>query len=177
VWGIKKRLRSLKLGRDGEKAVGQFLDQLREREYKVFHDVVGKSFNIDHVLIGPAGVFTIETKTRSKPNPDARVVFDGKKIRVDGFEPDRDPIIQSRAQAGWLRELLTESTGREFKVRSVIVYPGWFVENKRPINRTTWVLEPKALPKFLDHEPAQLSRDEIQLASFHLSRFIRTTSV
>jgi len=51
VYWTLPRLRALKLGRDGEKAVGQFLERLRERGYRVFHDLIGNGFNIDHVLI------------------------------------------------------------------------------------------------------------------------------
>jgi len=61
-------------------------------------DVVGDGFNVDHVLIGPAGVFTVETKTHSKPRGDARVVFDGEAIQVAGMEPDRDPVVQARGR-------------------------------------------------------------------------------
>jgi hypothetical protein len=164
------------LGRDGEKVVGQFLEVLRERGYRVFHDVIGDGFNVDHVLIGPAGVFTVETKTHSKPNGDARVTFDGETVRIDGFEPDRDPVIHAKAQASWLRALLSESTGRRFEVRSVIVYPGWWVNEGSIKANTVWVLEPKRLPTFLDHEPRRLSKDDILLASFHLSRFVRTAA-
>jgi hypothetical protein len=167
-------LKSLRLGRDGEKSVGQFLETLRGRGYRVFHDVIGDRFNVDHVLIGPAGVFTVETKTHRKPNGLAQIIFDGDTIRIDGFEPDRNPVVQAKAQASWLRELLTESTGREFEIKSVIVYPGWFVNNTGPKNRAIWVLNPKALPTFLDREPAQLSQENVQLACFHLSRFLRS---
>ena len=170
------RLRALKLGRDGEKAVGQFLEKLREQGYRVFHDVVGNGFNIDHVLIGPAGVFTVETKTRSKPGGDARVVFDGEAIQVAGMEPDRDPVFQARAQASWVRELLSESTGRRFSVRGVIVYPGWYVDESRFRGNSVWVLEPKRLPMFLGQEPARLSQEDIHLAAFHLTRFVRTVT-
>jgi hypothetical protein len=167
-------LHALKLGRDGEKAVGQFLESLRERGYRVFHDVVGGNFNLDHVLIGPAGVFTVETKTHSKPSGDARITFDGETIRVGGFEPDRDPVIQARAQVSWLRELLSESTGRRFDVRGVIVYPGWYVNEGDAKQNPVWVLAPRRLVTFLDHEPRRLSQEDIHLASFHLSRFVRT---
>jgi hypothetical protein len=170
------RLQALRLGRDGEEVVGQFLEALRERGYRVFHDVVGDGFNVDHILIGPAGVFTVETKTHSKPGGDARIVFDGETIRLDSLEPDRDPLIQAKAQAGWLRALLSESTGRKFEVRSVIVYPGWFVENTGPKQRSVWVVNPKALPTFLDHEPNALTPEDVKLASFHLSRFIRVAA-
>src|SRR5690242_10380767 len=45
------RLKGLKLGRDGEKAVGQYLEQVREGNARVFHDLVGDGFNLDHVLV------------------------------------------------------------------------------------------------------------------------------
>ena len=175
IWRVWPRLRALKLGRDGEKVVGQYLERLRETGYQVFHDVVGTGFNVDHVLIGPAGVFTIETKTFSKrPSSDAKVTFDGERLVVDGHEPDRDPVVQAKAQARWLRELLAESTGRKFAVRPVIVFPGWWVEQSKGSTREVWVLEPKALPGFLAQEPEVLSPEDVKLASYHLSRFIRT---
>lgn len=156
--------------------MGQFLEGLREKGYRVFHDILGQSFNVDHVLIGPAGVFTIETKTWSKPaRGEAKIVFDGEKIIAGSFEPDRDPVIQARAQAGWMREFLAESTARKFEVRSVILFPGWYVEQAPGSLRQVWVLNPKALETFLSNEPERLSGDEIKLASFHLSRFIRTS--
>lgn len=176
IFRVWPRLHALKLGRDGEKAVGQFLEALRERGYRVFHDVVGDNFNLDHILIGPAGIFTIETKTHSKTEGNPHVVFDGETILVNGVEPDRDQVVQAKAQASWLRELLAESTGKTFEVRGVIVYPGWYVDYTGPKERTLWVLNPKALPTFLDHKPARLSREDIQLASFHLARFIRTSN-
>lgn len=178
VWGVRQRMRHLKQGIVGERAVGQFLESLRERKYKVFHDIVGDNFNIDHVLIGPAGVFAIETKTWSKPaRGDARVKFDGEKVTVFDREPDRDPVIQAKAQATWLRALLKESTGREYHVRPVIVFPGWFVESTSFARNDIWVLEPKALPAFLNQENAILREEDINLASFHLSRFLRAGEV
>ena len=141
----------------------------------MFHDVVGAGFNVDHVLIGPAGLFTVETKTFSKrPGPDVKIGFDGERILVDGFEPDRDPVVQAKAQMAWLRELLTESTGRKFPARPVILFPGWFVEQSKGSLREVWVLNHKALPAFLAKEPAILTAEDVKLASFHLSRFIRT---
>jgi hypothetical protein len=172
TWPEIKRLR---LGRDGERAVGQFLERLREKGYVVFHDVRGNGFNVDHVLIGPAGVLSVETKTFSKPTGSAaRVTFDGQEIRIAGIASDRDPVVQAKAQAGWLQEILLESTGRRFSVRPVILFPGWFVEQSEGSTRGIWVLEPKALPAFLDQEPRILEASDVKLASFHLARFIRT---
>ena len=90
---LRQRFRDLRQGEEGERAVGQFLERLRETGYQVFHDVIGVNANIDHVLVGSAGTFTIETKTWSKPvRGDARVSFDGERVLVGGHEPDRNPV-------------------------------------------------------------------------------------
>jgi hypothetical protein len=60
-------------------------------------------------------------------------------------------------------------------VRPVIAFPGWFVANSSGTFKDIWVLEPKALPSFLDNEPIRLSPEDVKLASFHLSRLIRST--
>lgn len=171
---LRPRLRALRLASEGEKVVGQYLEGLRAKGYRVFHDVVGTGFNVDHVLIGPAGVFTVETKTRSKPRRgDARVVFDGKALTVGDREVDDRIVVQALAQARWLREVLAESTGKRLPVRPVVLFPGWFVEQRPGTTREIWVLEPKALPAFLDNTAQALMPDEVALASLHLSRLIR----
>ena len=77
----KKHIDRLKQGRDGEKAVGQYLEHFREMGMKVHHDIVGDDFNIDHILISTKGVYLIETKTYSKPSKGkTEIEFDGLKF-------------------------------------------------------------------------------------------------
>lgn len=175
IYQLMPRLRNLHQGIEGEKAVGQFLERLREQGYQVFHDLVGEGFNVDHVLIGPAGVFTIETKTWRKPQRgDARIVYDGNALTVAGREPDRDPLVQAKAQANWLRGLLSESTGRRMEVQPVVVFPGWFVEAASGAQRAVWVMEPKGLPAFLKNEPLRLPAEDVKLVAYHLARHVRS---
>lgn len=174
IWRTWPELMQLRQGIEGEKAVGQFLERLRENGYQVFHDLVGDDFNVDHVIIGPAGVFTIETKTLSKPlRGETKIQYDGEMVQVNGRTMERNPIPQAKAQASWLGKILEESTGREYGVHPVVLFPGWFIDQEPGSMRDLWVLEPKALPKFLEKEPNVLSAEEIKMASSHLSRFIR----
>ena len=56
-------------------------------------------------MVGPVGVFAIETKTVSKSlkgNPS--IVFDGTKIKIDGFIPERNPIAQAKGVGVLARE-------------------------------------------------------------------------
>jgi hypothetical protein len=125
---IRSRVADLNLGRKGELVVGQLLEEARRLDYQVFHDIVGRDYNIDHVLVGPGGIFSIETKSVSKPRRGkTEVHFDGEKVLINGIQPDRDPIVQCKAQARELRNLIAEMTGRKYAVQPILVYPGWFV--------------------------------------------------
>jgi hypothetical protein len=174
---FRKQVSSLILGRDGEKIVGQALEELRTKGYAIFHDVIGKDFNVDHVIVTPNGIFAIETKTRSKPvGIDAKVIFDGEKIAFSGEHPDDKPIKQAIANADWLRrDVLLASTGKDFPVIPVVVFPGWWVEMTNKEKRV-WVLNPKALPGWISSQPRLLSQEDLNLAAFHLSRFQQVSS-
>lgn len=168
-------IRNLRLGREGERVVGQMLEPLREKGYRVFHDIPGDGFNIDHALVGPAGIFAIETKTRSKPmRGSSKIVYDGHAIRIEDGPSFQKPLKQARAQAQWLANLLNDGRTATFAVRPVVVFPEWYVESSGPRSKEdVWVLNPKALEKFLDHEPHVLSDETIDAASHSLTQHCR----
>ena len=171
--GHRQAARQLKLGLRGERAVGQYLQNaLLRKGYWVIHDVCEEDYNIDHVLIGPGGVFAIETKTRTKSHGDARVDYDGKQVTVAGWIPDRDPVAQSQACAARLQEILLKETGMRVPVRSVVLFPGWYV-NEQPRGVETWVLNEKSLVGFLNHEPEKLQPSEIFALAAGLGRYVR----
>lgn len=58
-------------GAEGEELVGAILDGLEPAGWLTLHDVSLGRGNIDHIAIGPAGIFTIETKShRGKRRAD-----------------------------------------------------------------------------------------------------------
>jgi hypothetical protein len=174
---VRRKIRTLRMARDGERVVGQFLEGLRENGYRVLHDIVGDNFNIDHLLIGPKGVFTIETKTMSKPaRGKPEIDYDGTQILVNGFKPDRDPVVQAKAQAHWIKELVKELTGKSITVRPAVVYPGWFInQTHKEIKREVWVLNPKALSSYIENSDGELSDEDVRSFHAHLSRYVRNT--
>lgn len=54
-------------GARGEESVGALLDELEAHGWHVFHDATLGHGNVDHIAIGPAGIFTIETKSHPGP--------------------------------------------------------------------------------------------------------------
>lgn len=172
----KKKLKTLRQGRDGEKAVGQYLELLRENGAKVFHDIPAKGFNLDHVVICKSGVYVIETKTFSKPDKgEAKIIFNGDAVFLNGKIENNKPIVQVKAAANWLKGLINESTGRKFIIKPVVVFPGWYIEpTSEAKSSEVWVLNPRALPAFISNSKDRLSSEEVSMISFHLSRYVRS---
>ena len=65
LWRLFPIARRFNRGERGERHVADVLEELRSNGYRPIHDIVGDGFNVDHVLVGPGGVFAIETKFRS----------------------------------------------------------------------------------------------------------------
>jgi len=166
---LKPSLPSWQQGIRGEREVGRMLERCRRFGYEVFHDVPGDGFNVDHVLVGPAGVFAIETKTRSKPGGrTATVIYDGKQLTIDGRTTEADPIRQVEAAADFIGQLLERMCGRRPDVRPVVLFPGWWVESQ-PRGARVWVLNPKALLSFLENEPTRVSNADVALFADRLT--------
>jgi Nuclease-related domain len=73
IWRLVNRLQRRQndyLGFFGERIVADCLDPLKEKGWFIFHDLqcVGATgkFNLDHVAVGPGGIWVIETKTWRK---------------------------------------------------------------------------------------------------------------
>ena len=173
---ILKEVKAVKLGREGERAVGQYLENLREKGHRIFHDLLGDNFNLDHVIISRKGIYVVETKTYSKPEKgDSKIGFDGRQLSFKGQAPISKPLVQVTAASKWLKNILKESTGKDFPVKSVVLFPGWFVESTREGKKSDiWVLNPKALPTYIENQPDIIIQEDMMLASFHISRYIRT---
>ena len=120
-----------RLGLEAEMAVGQELNQLLRHGYWVFHDLPAEKFNIDHVVVGPNGVFAVETKGRAKPDQKTdnswKVRYDGKRLEFPGWTETK-PLEQAERQAKWLQEWLSSAVGEPVGVRPVLALPGWFIE-------------------------------------------------
>lgn len=175
---LRKRLPRLELARDGERIVAESLDDLRGQGCAIFHDVVAKDFNIDHVIVSRSGVFAVETKTYSKPalkGYTPTVKFNGEKVAICGMRPDDRPVRQVVANADWLRGTLRESTGKSFHVTPVLLFTDWWVEETNNGGKI-WVLNQRRLANKISEEPVRLSESDVHLAAFHLSRLVRMST-
>jgi len=156
--------RAYRLGHLGERFVAEELDKLREQGYRTFNDLAGERFNIDHVLVGPTGVYSVETKTRrQRAEGSPRLTFDGERVLVDGLLPDRDPISQARGNAQHVQRMLSHLVGGKLWVQPIVFFPGWDIDYR--CNKTesaAWVVNERTLKCALWGEPPRLSDEDVQ---------------
>ncbi|MFT2092420.1 nuclease-related domain-containing protein [Paraglaciecola sp. 2405UD69-4] len=131
-----KSRNNLRLGLEAEWAVSSELHDIEAANYKVFHDIQCDKFNIDHLVVGPNGIFAIETKGRRKPNNSKTakeksqehiVNVKGKILEFPNFT-DTSIIEQATRQAKWAGTWLSEATGEQILVCPVVTIPGWFIK-------------------------------------------------
>lgn len=164
------RFRNLNRGEQGELTVAGCLEQLRTIGYRPIHDIVGKNFNIDHVLVGPAGVFAIETKFRGGRG---EISFrDGAGLFVGEREEERDCLHQARSNAFNVRQMIWEHCGFSPWVTPLVLFVGnWRVRNEWVDTDTRVLTIDRLIPYFSNQQP-QLVRREIDLITSHLERSV-----
>ena len=129
-------------GAAGEEFVGSLLDELGAQGWHVLHDAPLRHGNVDHIAVGPAGLFTFETK--SNPGP-VRV------RRVHGAI-----LRQAHAQ----REQVERVAGA--RAEPVVVYSRAWVDHPGSRRKGVRVLPARMLLNHLRHLPPSLSAHEVR---------------
>ena len=177
-----KQARLINRGIAAEKAVGQFLERFHAQGYNVIHDIpvktAGKAFNIDHLLIGPKGIFTIETKYRKKPlRGECKVSYDGTQVSINGQTPDRDPIAQALGQAKWVQDYLKSCTALpSIPVTPIVVYPGWFIDYLQARDAKVKVANEQLIWSCIQSSPHQLAPHDAKLVESRLADHVQRQS-
>ena len=149
-----RRVESYFKGARGEERVAAVLDTLPS-SWHVFHDFVAGRHHVDHVLVGPTGVYAIETK-----NWRGHVAVETGEMIVDGRLADRQPLVQTQRQADAVKAAIRKA-GLECEVVPVLCLASdTFVEKIQPVGRTT-VLNASCLADWIQGGQGRCSANEI----------------
>lgn len=119
AFGIHTEERAWRIGAVGEEKVGAQLAKLVKKDprWRVIHAIpVGtRGSDIDHLIVGPGGVFT----ANAKHHPDAKIWVGGNTVMVNG---SKQPYVRnSRHEAARASDLLTQGVGFPVFVEGLIV--------------------------------------------------------
>jgi Nuclease-related domain len=170
AFGKKTDDRTSKAGADAELEIAELLRALDGR-WRVLHAIpVGnRGSDIDHIAIGPAGVFTIN----AKHHPDAKVWVGGDTFKVNGR--NQRYVRNSRHEAARAAKLLTARAQFDVDVRAIIAVVGaqhGLMVKEQPADGVVTVVTAPMLVKHLEALPNVLgapSRDRIYDVARHLA--------
>jgi Nuclease-related domain len=131
-WMVGFDARSLRYawGAAGEKWTAEELGQLEPR-WRVFHDIRDGRGNWDHIVVGPGGIFLIDTKNLSEP-----AVVDDSGLRAGRLHYGG---VRSRGAAMRLKEAIAQESGRTYWVQSVVSVWGELASGTTERDRVVYV--------------------------------------
>jgi hypothetical protein len=148
-------------GRDAERRTAKALDPLAHAGWAVAHDVASCRGNLDHILVGPGGVFLVDTKDLGGV---ARV--QGDVVCVERPDNPRGayqvPNLANgiRGDAARLSKELRRLTGERVWVNAVVVFWNDFPAVAVEAERVAFIGGCRATSWF-DQQPERLSRARV----------------
>ena len=130
LWS-ERRMGSFLKGARGEERVAKELGFLSSA-FTVFHGMnmrqwgkTGAEWDYDHVVVGPTGVYVIETKNWAGP-----ITIEGDEILYDGNQPTRPPIPQVRKAAEDLQNRILIHCNVDVPVQPVLCFASDALEGR-----------------------------------------------
>jgi hypothetical protein len=137
---LKPEIGRWRRGAEGERKVGAILEGL-DPGWHVLHDVSLGRGNIDHVLVGPGGLFTVETKAN------------GGRIAIDHI------YSHMLSQAYGEKKVLERVSGQ--RVQALLVFSQAYLVGSVPAHRRgVTVLPARKLADYLGRRRPLFSDDE-----------------
>ncbi|MEU4895697.1 nuclease-related domain-containing protein [Streptomyces sp. NPDC044780] len=163
--GIVARLVALMLGRrseaygwrkglTGERRVGAELERLTRKGWRVLHSIpLPRGVDIDHLLIGPGGVFSVNTKYHR----GARVWVGDDSVKIGG--QSYPYVRKSRAEARRASLALSRACGFAVEVRPVLAFVDTDTITVTPSLRDVRVVRDREFSSFKRLEGALTPRE------------------
>jgi hypothetical protein len=149
-------------GRQGERTVIKTLTNRLDDEYYLLNGVYLKSGggDIDHIVLGPTGVYVLETK-----NWSGKIICNGNQWQRPGKKVKNSPSLQVKSNTQKIKKIIDISPisrGHDIWVEGLIVFT-----NKHAYlsinNPTVTVLRIQQLPDYIKNQKSnRLTKEQIQ---------------
>ncbi|HUA12808.1 MAG TPA: nuclease-related domain-containing protein [Solirubrobacteraceae bacterium] len=162
------RIEQWRTGYEGEQKTARRLAQLRREGYELFHDLSDRlddqpsASNVDHVVVGPTGVWLIDTKWLS-----GTVHLDGDIVEVTNVDWPEDMcrlerlLPAMRGRAARLCEDIGPVNGRRPFVNSVLVFWNDVVGAPIEADRVVLLRADELASRILESGDVRLSADAV----------------
>lgn len=125
----QRRMQAYIKGALGEETTARHL-ALLPASFTVFHGLEAgpgaKGTDLDHVVIGPTGLFVVETK-----NWSGKITLEEGSILYNGHTPSRPPLEQVKRNASLLEKKLCEAMDATIEVRPILCFANGDLQPER----------------------------------------------
>jgi hypothetical protein len=156
------RIRNWWFGSEGERKTGNALGRLSSAQWRVFHDLrwadtSGNEANIDHIVVGPAGVFVLDTKELGGVmSADDEGLHIRSREELDRVYREDRPLKRARQLGYEVHELLKAHVKLDTWVQPVVVLWGTFPQRiYRTGSPVVWIVHGDELAQWLREQPTR----------------------
>ena len=151
-----RRVESFFKGARGEERVAALLATL-PGGWHVFNDFVAGGHHVDHVVAGPAGVFSVETKSWR-----GSVTVEEGEILLNGSLPDRAPVTQATREAAAVKAALKRAGWEKGDVMPVLCFASDTFAGVQQMVGAAEVVNARDVTAWMQSRPTVLSDSDVE---------------
>ena len=172
IRGMLKRYRK---GLEGERLVGESLNQLSNESTYVFHDIPGERFNVDHIIVSTRGIFVIETKHFNRDlcqefyydgSMIYRVMKDGRKFLCPKLLPQID------GEARFIEHEIERRTDTKLPVVKVAILIGSYINSTENF-KDYWLLNESSFVTAFRQSKEIYDASVVKLVATHIREMVK----
>jgi hypothetical protein len=157
---IKRRANSFLLGQEGENDIDKELSNLRSDYISILNGLDTDKGNIDKIVIGPTGVWTLEVKSHK-----GHITFDGQSLVRNNQPLEKNFLDQAYAEAMTLHELIKLKLNIDISIQPVVVFSSKYAKVRLGLNKYkgVYVIQKAWLNKLITETPVQNLTESIRI--------------
>ncbi len=156
----QRKYRIYKGGSKGEQDVIKTLNRNLNDDYYLINEVyLGRGGDVDHIVLGPTGVFVLETK-----NWSGKILCDGDNWQRPGKHPMGSPSLQVKRNTQKIKHLIDSSPVLRENgvwVEGIVVFTNQY-SSLNISNPTVTILKLQQLPSHITSQKNMLTPEQIQ---------------
>jgi len=157
---IKRRVNSFLLGQEGENDIDKELSNLRSDYICILNGLDTDKGNIDKIVIGPTGVWSLEVKSHK-----GHITFDGQSLVINNQPLEKNFLSQAYAEAMTLHELIKLKLNIDISIQPVVVFSSKYAKVRLGLNKYkgVYVIQKAWLNKLITETPVQNLTESIRI--------------
>ena len=167
------QLQNARLGKPGQRRVAEILGRIRSKGFVVFHDLPENGSNIDHVVVGPTGIYAIATRAWNAIGSRTIDYQTENEVILGGRITDGRLLREVRGSARAVHLRLKKHLHENYWVKPLLVFLGDWRVSRGAGDFAVTVMTADQLEDYFDLGQPELTGKEIAHICSHLKRSAR----